>query len=456
MADPDPDAEASADDSEPSLGLVLHGPGYLSVLAIASLLGIPLSLVAFAFLAVVHELEHLIWETLPDELGYNAVPAWWPVLAVGLAGVLVGLVVQYFPGKGGHVPVNGFSAEPTQPSAVPGVMLAALAGLPLGAVIGPEAPLLAMGGGLALFAIRRTPASGQPQAAAVISATGSAVAISAIFGNPLVAAIFFLELVGLARRRALLLLLPVLLASGIGAIVFVGLGDWTGLTIGSLGIPDLTPEMLRVEDLLWTLPIAAVVGLVTLFIFRLGGPVAALATRHPLRVTPIAGLLVGTLAATYALVTDHPPTDVVLSGQATLVTLADEPAQWTAGALVVLLLCKGLAFALSLGAFRGGPIFPAVFLGAATGVLASDLLPGLGSLAGLGIGMAASVAAVIRLPVSSVLLVILILGDAAIDLMPVIILAAVVAIVFEEWLSKPGLDASTSAPVAATRSAEGN
>ena len=447
MADSAADAPA-ADQS--SLGGLLHGSGYLSLLGIAALLGIPLSLVAFAFLVAVHELEQLVWDSLPDELGYDAVPAWWPILAVGLAGVIVGLVVRYLPGSGGHVPVNGFSPEPTQPSALPGVALAALAGLPLGAVIGPEAPLLALGGGLALLAIRWTPAGGKPEAAAVISATGSAVAISAIFGNPLVAAIFFLELVGLARRRAMLLLLPVLLASGIGAIVFTGLGDWTGLTIASLSIPDLSPETLRVQDLLWTVPIAVVVALVTWGIFRIGRPVAEVAARHPLPVTTIAGLLVGILAATYAVVTDHTPTDVVLSGQTTLTTLASDPADWTTGALVMLLLCKGLGYALSLGAFRGGPIFPALFLGAATGVLAADVLPGLSSLAGLAIGMAASVAAIIRLPVSSVLLVVLVLGDAAIDLMPVIILAAVIATVLEEWISRPAAEEPKEAPAAAT------
>ncbi|QDO89407.1 hypothetical protein FNH13_14605 [Ornithinimicrobium ciconiae] len=40
--------------------------GYLTLLLMAGLLGIPLSLVAFVFLVVVHELEHLVWHDLPS------------------------------------------------------------------------------------------------------------------------------------------------------------------------------------------------------------------------------------------------------------------------------------------------------------------------------------------------------------------------------------------------------
>ena len=37
------------------------------------------------------------------------------------------------------------------------------------------------------------------------------------------------------------------------------------------------------------------------------------------------------------------------------------------GALVLLFVYKGLAYSVSLSSFRGGPIFPAIFLGAAGG-----------------------------------------------------------------------------------------
>ena len=114
--------------------------------------------------------------------------------------------------------------------------------------------------------------------------------------------------------------------------------------------------------------------------------------------------------------------------------LATDPGAWSTGALVALVAFKAVAYGVSLGAFRGGAVFPAVLLGAACGVLASTLAPGLTLLPGLAIGMAAG-AAVIGLPVTSVVLVVLLLGDAATSQMPVVILAVVTAMVVDERLS---------------------
>ena len=74
---------------------------------------------------------------------------------VGVVGVLVGLTIRYLPGRGGHSPADGFHPGGPPPAAwIPGIALAALAGLALGAVIGPEAPLIALGGGVAAAALR--------------------------------------------------------------------------------------------------------------------------------------------------------------------------------------------------------------------------------------------------------------------------------------------------------------
>jgi H+/Cl- antiporter ClcA len=441
------EAQEQAPDVE--LGILLHSRGYLLLLVIAGVLGIPLSLIAFGFLAAVHELEHLVWETIPENLGYDGPPAWWPIAAIGSAGVLVGLAVKHMPGHGGHVPAMGFEGGATPPSALPGIILAAAASLVLGAVVGPEAPLIAMGGGLAVLAVSWTPIRDDVTATKLITATGSAAAISAIFGNPLVAVVMLLEVLGLARRQTMLVVLPCLISSGVGALMFTGLGDWTGLEIGALAIPDLQSDGLVAADLVWALPLSAAVAVGIWGVFVIGRKTAGLARSQTMTVTVGVGLVAGCSAAVYAVVTDHSPTDVALSGQATLATLGQRPEEWSAGALMLLLLCKGLAYAVCIGAFRGGPVFPAVFLGAAAGVLAGTWVPGIGLVAGLGIGMAAGAAAATRLPVTSILLVVLLLGDAAVDLMPVIILAAVTALVVDEMLStrpaKPGVAQTSSA-----------
>jgi len=431
-------AEASQDHGQTPPATASEGSlasrGYVILLLIAALIGIPLSLVAFGFLAVVHELEHLVWHTLPENLGYHELPAWWPIVTIGFAGVLVGVVVKFLPGKGGHVPALGLAAGATPPHFLPGVVLASGASLVLGAVVGPEGPLIAMGGGLALLAVRRIPASGDPQAVAVISAAGSAAAISVIFGNPLVAAVMFVEVVGLARRQAMFLLLPCLVASGVGALVFTGLGDWTGFKTGSLSIPGLEPTHLEVADVVWAIPLGLAVAVITWCAFAIGRRTADLAGSHLLTVTVGAGLVAGCSAALYAIVTDHSPEEVALSGQATLSVLAAHPEAWSTGALSMLLICKCLAYGVCIGVFRGGPVFPAIFIGAVVGLLAVAVIPNIQTVPGLAIGMAAGVA-VTRLPVTGTLLVTLLLGDAASDLMPVLILASVAAFVGEEYLS---------------------
>jgi len=123
-----------------------------------------------------------------------------------------------------------------------------------------------------------------------------------------------------------------------------------------------------------------------------------------------------------------------LSGQALLPVLATDPAAWSTGALVALLVFKAVAYGVSIGAFRGGPVFPAVLLGAACGALADVWVPGMTLLSATAIGMAAG-AAVTGLPVSSVVLVVLLLGDAATSQLPVVILAVVTAMIVSEGLN---------------------
>ena len=133
------------------------------------------------------------------------------------------------------------------------------------------------------------------------------------------------------------------------------------------------------------------------------------------------------------MVTGRSPVEVLESGQQSLPGLVDQT--WPVGVLLLLLLCKGVAYGLCLGSFRGGPTFPAIFLGGVVGVLAGHL-PGLGTVPGLGICMAAGMVAILRLPVTSVLLIVLLLGPAATSQMPVVMIATVTALVLVETLDR--------------------
>jgi len=427
MTTPDQEVERSGDAEQP-------GRGYLVLLLVAALIGVPLSVIAFAFLAAVQELEHLVWDSFPSALGYSEPPAWWAIPTLALAGVLVGLAVRHLPGNGGHVPAMGLAGGANPPSAVPGVVLAGGASLVLGAVLGPEGPLIALGAGLAVFSVRRFSRLGGSDATAILAAAGATAAISDVFGNPLVASIMFLEILGLGRRQAMLVVLPCLASSGVGALVFTGLGDWSGLETGSLAIPGLAPSPLTLPDVLWSIPLGIAVAVGTWAVFQLGRRTASWVTARTMTYTILAGVVVGGLAAVYAVTTGHSPAEVALSGQATLETLAGDPGAWSAGALTMLLVCKGIGYGISLGAFRGGPTFPAVFLGAVVGVLANIALPGTDFVPSLAVGMAAGTA-VLGLPVTGVALVVLLMGDAAASQMPVVILAVVAATLVHQRLT---------------------
>ena len=441
-------ATGSGTNEGPDVHAVLRSRGYVVLLVAAAVLALPLSALAFGFLAGVQQLQQLVWQVLPQQLGWSTAPAWWPLPVLGLAGLAVGAVIRYLPGRGGHVPADGLGGGLTEPRTVPGVVLAAAAGLSLGAVIGPEGPLIALGGGLALLAADRTKLGSDPQGRRLIALAGSAAAIATIFGNPLVAVILLLEVVAIANKAAMLAIVPCLVTSGVGALLFTGLGNWTGLPTGTLALPDVGATTLDWVDLVAVVPLAAVVALLMHGAMRLGRRTAAHALARPVVVAVVAGLVTGALAGVFALVTGRSPVEVLMSGQAALPGLVTQT--WPVGVLLLLLLCKGAAYALCLGAFRGGPTFPAIFLGGVAGVVAGHV-PGLGTVPGLAIGTAAGMVAIVRLPVTSALLVVLLLGPAATSQMPVVMVATVTALIVVEVLDRrrtTTTDATRPAPAA--------
>jgi H+/Cl- antiporter ClcA len=136
--------------------------------------------------------------------------------------------------------------------------------------------------------------------------------------------------------------------------------------------------------------------------------------------------------------TDRGSEYVLYSGQDQLGPLLEGAADWTVGALVLLVLCKGLAYSFALSSFRGGPVFPAMFIGAAGGMALSEL-PGLPMIVGAAMGIGAMTAAMLRLPLVSVLLVTLFLESDGLQLTPVVIVAVVVSYVTSAHLApSPG------------------
>jgi H+/Cl- antiporter ClcA len=154
--------------------------------------------------------------------------------------------------------------------------------------------------------------------------------------------------------------------------------------------------------------------------------------------TPVVGVAIGVVVLIFVEVTGRSSAEVLFSGQDQLPGLIDGAAGWTVGALLMVVLCKGLAYSLSLSSFRGGPIFPSMFIGAAGGIALSHL-PGLPMIAGAAMGIGAMMAAMLGLPLTSVLVVSLFLQADGLTLMPLVIVAVVVSYVVSARLpAAPG------------------
>ena len=440
----------------PDPQVLLRSKGYLGLLILAAALGVPISAAAYGFLQLVAYLQGQVFTHLPNGLGFHGAPPWWPLPLLTVAGLLVAPVIRFLPGKGGHSPADGFKAgegAPT-PAQLPGVLLAALATLSLGVVLGPEAPLIALGGGLALLAVRLAKRDMPAQATAVVAAAGSFAAVSTLLGSPIVGAFLLMEASGLGGPMLGVVLVPGLLASGVGALIFVGLDALTGLGTFSLSVPGL-PHFARpdIAEFGWALAIGVAAAIVGTAIHRLGLFLRPHVERRILLLTPVVGMAIAGLTIAYTEGTGKSSSDVLFSGQSQLGPLISHAASYSVGALLLLLACKGLAYGATLSSFRGGPTFPALYLGAAGGIALSHL-PGLPLVPGVAMGIGAMSAVMLRLPLTSVLLATLLLYSDGLAVMPLVIVAVVVAYVLSARLAPapspaPGPSPAQRAPTAA-------
>ncbi|MFB7737375.1 ion channel protein [Streptomyces sp. NPDC056112] len=358
----------------------------LPLLLPALAVGVGSSLLFLLVSGLAEQLQGVLWESLPDALGIGRYSVVWMLVVLTATGVLVGLVVWRAPGHAGPEPATlGLTAAPVAPGVLPGLLVAAMLMLAGGPSLGPENPIIMANVALA-FALGRRLLPRLP--GALWPALAEAATIGALFGTPVAAALVISEaLAGRSMKGALWDGLFAPLAAGTAGAMTTAL---VSRPTFDLGLPPLgRPHW---GDLLAALVIAsaaALLGLLAVYAFpyvhrafsRLG---------HPMLALPAGGLVLGLLA-----VLGGPLT--LFKGLSEVAELTREPGAWTAGQFATMAVVKlaALLVAASCG-FRGGRIFPSVFVGAAFGLTAHALVPAVPESLGVAAGVLGVLLAVTR------------------------------------------------------------
>ncbi|MFB7931234.1 MULTISPECIES: ion channel protein [Streptomyces] len=357
-------------------------PSILPALAV----GVICSLLLVGVEVAAEQLEDVLWQNLPDALGIGRYSVAWMFVMLVSTGIAVGLVVWKVPGHAGPDPATlGLDAPVLPPVVLPGLVLATALMLAGGPSLGPENPIIAVNVGLAVWlggkAIPRAPGRIWP-------ALAEAATLGALFGTPVAAALVISEVLARQETRGLLWdnLFAPLTAAAAGSLT-ASLVDHPSfdLDLPPFGQPGWS-------DLLASAVVACVGALLGMCAVRALPYVhsAFKRLRHPMLMLPAGGVVLGALAAVGGHLT-------LFKGLDEIAELAHDPDGWSAGEFAVMTVVKlaALVVAASCG-FRGGRIFPAVFVGTALGLCAHALVPGVHPSVGVSAGVLGVLLAITR------------------------------------------------------------
>ncbi|WP_367321613.1 ion channel protein [Streptomyces sp. HUAS ZL42] len=352
----------------------------------ALVVGVAAGLLFLGVSEAAEQLEGVLWEDLPDALGVGRYSAAWMLIMLTATGVAVGLVVWKVPGHAGPDPATtGLEAPVLPPVVLPGLLLAAALMLAGGPSLGPENPIIAVNVGLAFWlGSRLLPRTPGPLWAML----AEAATIGALFGTPVAAALVISEAFAGRQLRGRLWdnVFAPLVSAAAGAITT----DLVAHPTFDLDLPAFHGP--RWSDLLAAVVVASVAALLGMCAVRafpyVHGAFARL--RHPMLALPAGGLVLGLLGALGGHLT-------LFKGLDEVAELARDPDGWSAGEFATMTVVKlaALVVAASCG-FRGGRIFPAVFIGTALGLCAHALVPEVHPALGVATGVLGVLLAITR------------------------------------------------------------
>jgi H+/Cl- antiporter ClcA len=323
----------------------------------ALIIGIASSLVLIVVMKVASVLQTLLWTSLPGQFGIDAASPVWIILMLTLTGIAVGLVIRFSPGHAGPDPaLEPLIGAPVNPAALPGLILALVIGLAGGVSLGPEHPIMAVNIALAVYLGARV----LPRVGALDwTILASAGTIGALFGTPVAAALIFSQTLSSDNDVPLWdRLFAPLMAAAAGALT-------TSLFFQphfSLPIPHY--GHMQLADIFSGAIVAAIaiaLGMVAVWCLpRLHLLIHKL--KHPVLILGVGGFLLGILGA--------------IGGPITLFKGLDEMQQMSFSQvfsvsdyfMFAVVKLAAVVVAAACG-FRGGRIFPAVFIAVALGLM---------------------------------------------------------------------------------------
>ncbi|MDM2846369.1 ion channel protein [Citrobacter sp. Cpo030] len=323
----------------------------------ALIIGIASSLVLIVVMKVASVLQQFLWERLPVSIGIAQDSPVWIIGMLTLTGIMVGLVIRYSHGHAGPDPAcEPLIGMPVPTSAIPGLLAALILGLAGGVSLGPEHPIMTVNIALAVALGSRM----FPRIAKLDwTILASAGTIGALFGTPVAAALIFSQTLNSSNDVPLWdRLFAPLMAAAAGSLT-------TSLFFHPhFSLPIAHYTQMHLVDILSGAVVAAIAiaaGMIAVWCLpRLHHLMHRL--KHPVLILGVGGFILGILG--------------VIGGPLTLFKGLDEMQQMafsqTLGTsdyfMLAVIKLAALVVAAASG-FRGGRIFPAVFVGVALGLM---------------------------------------------------------------------------------------
>lgn len=405
--------------------LPIKKPWFKLLIKYAALIGAVGGLLAVAYITVTSLPIEKIFGSTTGEYWSGK---WWWVPFTAFGGLLVALLRKYWkiPEKIPGAIEVGQEAIVDRASLLKLVVISAVS-LIFGASLGPSYGIIMLSAGFGSWIFSKLKISKDKEVEREYTRVGMSSGLGGVFSDPLLGTLFTIEL-SPSKKNQLASSVTQLIGAAFGFIVYVGI---TGTTLlKAYALPDYDFRFLNLLQ-------GAALGVVALIILLLFLGISKLVKKF-LDSMPsvlikgiVGGAIVGLTAYFLPIATG--------SGNSQLVFATQEYATFSLGFIVVVLLVKIVAVAVSMeSGFLGGNVFPMLFLGGMSGLLVHSLFPGIPVALCVSALMAAVPGATLSTPLSIILVAVAGVGLGTSSTAPVImaVIVAQLGIVSFQFLMK--------------------